>query len=378
MQLVDIDSGSDLNTAYWSGAAWVVISNIDTGVDAVATRVADFSWLPTGSTGRLVWDTDGAAATNYLSTRICNPQCLAANGIQTITSYAATGAWLTLFRNPTSSEIVKFLGFRLNSGITLGSFRYNGTTQNYTNYGNNIISTTTSVSTFESYSFDFRRDVRLPSINMVTPNESGLIWNNGTFRINLTVNEYVPYVTLELNGTNYSVNGLDRNWSNSTSFGEGFYTYKIFTEDWAGNQNDTGARNLTIDYPPNITLVNPQNNTLNTTSRNITFIYNVTDSYGNVTSCSLIIDTVRVINVTGPINETANQNFTYVLTNGQHNWSVWCNDSNNVNSTSGIFNITIRITPVINLLTLDDGLAPGGEIMLNAGSTRFVNCSVIA
>ena len=374
LQLVIQDSGNDLHTAYWNGATWAMTSNIDAGVDVLTARTADFSWLPDNS-GRLVWETDGAGTT--INQTVCSPQCNNATKL-VFSTYAGTGAWLSLFQNPTASEVVKFLGIRLNSAFDIGAFRYNGTALNYTNYGDTTITTDTTVATFEAYSFDYRRDTRAPNVTFITPNASGILWTSGTFIINVTTNEYVPYITLELNGTNYSVNGSDMNWYNSTSWGEGFYKYKIYTADWAGNKNVTVERNLTIDYPPNVTLINPLNNTLNTTSRNITFYYNVTYGYSNISVCSLIIDTLRVINVTGPINETINQNFSYILTNGQHNWSVWCNDSNNINSTSEIRNITVKIIPVINLLTLDDGIAPSGEIMLNAGSTRFVNCSVIA
>ena len=375
LQLTVVDSGSDLATFYWNGSSWALTTNIDTGLDSNAARSADFAWLSTGSTGRLIWETDGAGTT--INQTVCSPQC---NNVvkQTVSTYAGTGAWMSLFTNPTVSEVVKFLGFRLNNAFDIGAFRYNGTARNYTNYGDTAITAATTVSTYEAYSFDYRRDTRPPGIKINTPNAGGLLWMNGTFIINITTNEYVPYVTLELNSVNYSVNGSDMNWYNSTSFGEGFYKYKIYTVDWAGNKNNAQQFNLTIDYPPNVTLIDPQNNTLNTTSRNITFYYNVTFGYSNLTVCSLIIDNSRVVNVTGPIAENVTQNFSYILTNNPHNWSVWCNDSNNITFTSEVRNITVKIIPVINLLMLDDGLAPDGEIILNAGSTRFVNCSVTA
>ncbi len=71
MMLMAIDTSSDLNTAYWNGSAWAVTINIDTGLDSSSTRVADFEWEPSGSTGRLVWETDGNG--NTLSQRACSP-----------------------------------------------------------------------------------------------------------------------------------------------------------------------------------------------------------------------------------------------------------------------------------------------------------------
>ena len=373
-----VDSGSDLYSIYWSGAAWANTPNIDTAVDSVAARVADFSWNPTGSTGQLVWNTDGAGTT--LSQRTCAPQCNVAGS--TVSTYAGTGAWLTLFRNPTT-ELVKFLGFRLNNAFDIGSFWYNGTgALNYTNYADNAITGDTTVSTFESYFFDYRRDVRPPGLTIITPNQSGIIqWQNYIY-FNMSSNEYLLIAILDFNGTNYTMNmSTDMNWYyNLTGLSEGLYLYKIYGVDLANNTNVTPTWNITINFPPNITLINPPNNTLNITTRNITFYYNVTDTLNNVSTCSLIIDGLfGVVNTTtSPVNETTTLNFTYLLTNGQHNWSIWCNDTNNFNSTSEMRNITIALYPIILSMDITDNLLPLGEVILNAGSTRFVNCTIIA
>jgi hypothetical protein len=379
LQLVFQASTSDLGTAYWNGGpTWAVTSNIDTGVDVATARTADFSWNPTGSTGQLVWDTDGAGTT--LSQRTCAPQCTAAG--LTVSTYAGTGAWVTLFRNPTT-ELVKFLGFRLNNAFDIGSFWYNGTgALNYTNYADNVITGDTTVTTFESYFFDYRRDVRPPGLTIITPNQSNILqWQNYIY-FNMSSNEYLSIAILDFNGTNYTMNmSTDMNWYyNLTSLNEGLYSYKIYGIDLANNTNVTPTWNITINFPPNITLINPPNNTLNITTGNITFYYNVTDTLNNVSTCSLIIDGLfGVVNTTtSPVNETTTLNFTYLLTNGQHNWSIWCNDTNNFNSTSEMRNITIALDPIILSMDITDNLLPSGEVILNAGSTRFVNCTIIA
>lgn len=371
LQLVIQDSGGDLSTAYWNGASWSIVSNIDTGVDAVTARKADFSWLDDG-TGRLVWDTDGTGTT--LSTRECNPQCNTVT--RTVSTYAGTGGWIGLFRNPSASDVVKFLGLRLNANLDIGAFRYNGTAMNYTNYGDGELTVDTSVATFEAFTFDYRRDKRIPMITFVSPVSSGSISTNTSVFVNITSDEYLAFANLEWNGTNYSMNGPDMLWNYTfTGLSEGLYTYKIFATDLANNTNITETRNLTVNFPPNITVVNPPNNTLNNYSRNTTFYYNVTDNLDDVSSCSLVVDGAFVVNVTGPINETSTMNITYSLANGQHDWGIYCNDTNNLNTTSETRNITASIEATLYYISLDDDMAPYGDIILNAGSTRFVNCS---
>ena len=148
LQVAIVDSGSDLATAYWSGSAWTVTSNIDTNVDVNSARPVDFAWNPTGSNGKLVWDTDTTGST--LSQRTCSPTC---TGTTTFTSYSGTGAWMSLHTNPDSVDIVDIVGIRLNNAFDIGSFMWNGTL--FTNYGDSAITADTTVTTFESYSFDF-------------------------------------------------------------------------------------------------------------------------------------------------------------------------------------------------------------------------------
>ncbi|MBR9692145.1 hypothetical protein GOV06_05165, partial [Candidatus Woesearchaeota archaeon] len=116
---------------------------------------------------------------------------------------------------------------------------------------------------------------------------------------------------------------------------------------WDGDTNC--SNNLTIlqldSTPPNITLISPANNTLNTTTNNITLVYNVTDGTG-IANCSLILN--GAINLT---NSSVTNNgvnfFTPTLPDGQYNWSVNCTDSSsNRNEGSSVtYNLTIDATP---------------------------------
>jgi hypothetical protein len=91
LQAVISATTTQLSTAYWNGATWAVTSSIDTGLDSTATRLADFAWNTSGSSGKLVWDTDAGGST--LSYRTCSPQCTGATN--TVSPYAQTGACKT-------------------------------------------------------------------------------------------------------------------------------------------------------------------------------------------------------------------------------------------------------------------------------------------
>ncbi|NYZ77576.1 right-handed parallel beta-helix repeat-containing protein, partial [Candidatus Micrarchaeota archaeon] len=149
LQALIIDDGFNLHTAYWNGSTWNITSNIDTDVDVFSTRDADFAWEPSGSKGRLVWETDSGGTS--LSQRNCTPQCTSPT--TTISTYGGNGRWLTLYSNPANSDAVDMLGVRLNSVFNLSSFAFNGTA--YANYGDSAISNSTTVSTYEAYSIAF-------------------------------------------------------------------------------------------------------------------------------------------------------------------------------------------------------------------------------
>lgn len=149
LQMVVTDSGSDLGTVWWNGTSWNLTSNIDTGLDSNAQRCADFSWNPAGSAGWLLFDTDGVGAT--ISRVNCTPRCNSTPTTQT--GFSGTGAWITMYTNPTSSDLVQILGARLISTFDIGSFRFNATS--LANYGNTNITADTTVVTFESYSIAF-------------------------------------------------------------------------------------------------------------------------------------------------------------------------------------------------------------------------------
>jgi hypothetical protein len=144
MQMVIVDAGRDLHTAYWNDTNWAVTTNIDLSVDALSYRAVDFMWIAGTNTGQLVWDTDATAST--MATRMCSPVCNAKT--INISTYGATGAWLSLYQNVT--QVDKVQGVRVNSLFQIGAFTRNSGT--YTNMGDNIITTGTALTTYEPYS----------------------------------------------------------------------------------------------------------------------------------------------------------------------------------------------------------------------------------
>lgn len=143
-----LDSGSDLHTAYWSGATWTFRSNHDTTVDSNTARPVDVVWNSTGGNGILVVDTDGTGTT--INQTPCNPQCTGTSG--TISTYAGTGTWLTLYRNPTASEGVKAIGIRMNDSGALDLFTWDGSTIQ----SSGVLTTDTGNTLGEAYAIDFQ------------------------------------------------------------------------------------------------------------------------------------------------------------------------------------------------------------------------------
>jgi PGF-pre-PGF domain-containing protein len=124
---------------------------------------------------------------------------------------------------------------------------------------------------------------------------------------------------------------------------EGVYFWNVECNDTSSNSafNDSNFT-FTIDLtPPSVYLELPENNTYNDTSNTIDFTYNVSDS-SDLVNCSLIINDAINITDTGMLKDTAGQNLTTYLPNGDYNWSVNCTDLVNNIGTSDVYNISIN------------------------------------
>ncbi|OGJ21311.1 hypothetical protein A3K73_05660 [Candidatus Pacearchaeota archaeon RBG_13_36_9] len=147
---------------------------------------------------------------------------------------------------------------------------------------------------------------------------------------------------------------------------DGDYYWSVECMDLAGNYNITEEWNFTVEAPPNVTLVSPEPD-YRTNSSNITFVYLPEDYYPMI-QCDLYID--GLFNDTDEgIEENENNQFdVYYISEGNHNWTVNCTDSDWNTFQPDVRFFTIDKTPPnVNLmLPLNDS-----GIDFNEGNITF-------
>lgn len=147
------------------------------------------------------------------------------------------------------------------------------------------------------------------------------------------------------------------------------------------------AIELRADSLTNITLSFPYENYVNSTSQyvNLTFNATILDN-DTLSNCSLWTNysgtwSLNQTQSIGGISNITSFNLTN-LNNKSFIWNIQCYDIYN-NSGWASINRTVILNwtpkpPVIDSVTVDDGILPIGEIILSVGSIRFVNCTVTA
>ena len=238
LQATLLDSRKDLNTAYWDGSSWSITSNIDTSVDSVSTRVADFAWLPTGSTGILVWDSDGNG--DDLKQTLCAPEC---NGsISSVSSYSGAGDFMKLLTNPDVGDLTDVLAIRLHTAPDapdIGSFAYNGT--GYLNYGDSVI-TDKARSGFEIGAVSVKQSEGnvTPSGNCPVITTSGTYTQTQNFAgaPNFVYTNYYACVAINADDVTFDCDGYDITGNGTL----GSYQYGVYVN----------ASNVTIENCPGI------------------------------------------------------------------------------------------------------------------------------
>jgi hypothetical protein len=191
-----------------------------------------------------------------------------------------------------------------------------------------------------------------------------------------TTNQYLNYNTsIQLNYT-ISTNDTDSCWysidgqANQTiancinlsfNLSEGNHQINVGLNDSANLKGNDNI-NFTIDLTnPYINLISPVNNTLNLTSNQINFYYNVSDS-NSISNCSLIINNQINKTLKNPAKDQTN-NITIPILNGNYNWSINCTDiANNLNQSKNR-NLTIDYK-----ITIDKN-------KFNGNTTEFSNLS---
>ncbi|MFH0978177.1 MAG: Ig-like domain repeat protein [Candidatus Woesearchaeota archaeon] len=133
---------------------------------------------------------------------------------------------------------------------------------------------------------------------------------------------------------------------------DGVYTYYMWSDDKAGNVNQTRTRTLRVDTkPPLVQLRLPLNNKwINT--ENLTFWFNVSDQLLSVANCTLLINgSVNQTNRT--IRKDILQSFKVKgLRDSGYSWQVNCSDSINNRNGSPVRITKIDLTyPTIELMS---------------------------
>lgn len=216
-------------------------------------------------------------------------------------------------------------------------------------------------SNFSSRNFTLTVDRTSPFISLMTP-------TNDTYTNNQTAKMfYVPadlhlkncslYATFSgiwrLNQTNYAPTSDATNNFSDKVLPEGLYSWNVQCFDHASNVgwNSTNFT-LTMDTTaPNVTLISPPNNTLQTATTTVTFQYNVTD-INPISNCSLILNN-EIRDTLPSIERNTTQSFTSSLGNGIYNWSINCTDLASNTGTSVKRNLTLNvpIPPTGSLIT---------------------------
>ncbi|MBI5046237.1 hypothetical protein HZC07_00710, partial [Candidatus Micrarchaeota archaeon] len=143
-------------------------------------------------------------------------------------------------------------------------------------------------------------------------------------------------------------------YTNESNLTDGTYTYFACANDSVENQNCTGVKTFTVDTTAPATTLNAPEPDLNTSSGNIEFNFTSLDNVSTTLSCDLFIDDILNTTNSSVSNATLTSFDVSGIPEGQHNWTVGCNDSvgNLANATNSPRNFTIDLTsPVVSLIS---------------------------
>jgi hypothetical protein len=162
------------------------------------------------------------------------------------------------------------------------------------------------------------------------------------------------------------------------------YEIRAYSNDTLGTTgaSDTNT-NITLDRNgPNITIIQPANNTIDGDG-NIVFTYVVNDTGTGVNSCNLTWQGAFNQTQNGGLNEGQQYSFNLTgLPNGNYSWRLTCVDSFLQATSSPVYNITVNILRIMkvnvtsDLTTYQYGNQVGDKIVLTANTTDFYNQSL--
>ncbi len=177
-------------------------------------------------------------------------------------------------------------------------------------------------------------DWKLPTITSASPQNR--TYTTTSIDLNVSADETIDIWMYNLN----SAGNTTFTPNTTITGGEGLNNIVVYATDTAGNTNSSTVH-FTVDLPPRITIITPQNIVYNTSSVDLN--YSVEDESG--------IDWVGY-SLDGQGNVTLIANITLIgLSEGQHNVTIYANDAaGNLNSTTKYFTVDL-LPPRITIIT---------------------------
>ena len=211
--------------------------------------------------------------------------------------------------------------------------------------------------------------VEAPTVSISYPVNDSWLNNNVSINLNFTYTNATALDTCLFTTDDYATNTTITNCANTTfNRSEGNYLLKLWINDSNGIIAEDST-NFTIDITyPNINITFPLNNT-NSSNTGLNINYTVSDT--NLQACWYSNDSMS----SNTTLASCGTNITTITwTEGQHNVTIWANDSaNNINSSRVSF--TIDITPPN--ITIDepqdtDSYAVNEDLALNYTTTDIL------
>ena len=199
-------------------------------------------------------------------------------------------------------------------------------------------------------------NITISSVDSIPPNITinsplNQTYNTATILFNITALDDTGMstclYTLTNGITNYTMSNTSSIWNATNStMSQGSSTVRFYCNDTSNNLNNSETRTFVIDtIQPSISITTPLNNTF-TSDTLLDVNYTVSDA-GGISSCWYSNDTMSV---NTSLTSSCNNITTITWSEGQHNVTIWVNDtSNNVNSTLVGFTIDATAPYNINL-----------------------------
>ncbi len=194
-----------------------------------------------------------------------------------------------------------------------------------------------------------------PNVTLVLPLHNSQVTMDSEVNFTYTIIDDADAIncTLNINGeanqSNQSAVLMNQDNNISINLNNGSYNWSVICDNGAFQTTSDIWTVSSIDTAsPVITIESPDDNTTNTTTNAIEFVYNVTEDI-LIDNCSLIVQNGEDINVNvtdiAMLQNTPGQNLTTYLDNGEYNWTINCTDSSNNEGTAEWRNISIQAIP---------------------------------